>query len=177
MKHNSDICQSAYHATACSCLRYYLQTQLTESGDAVNVYLIPSSRSLRLSRLSQTEVEGGSIPSAIECTFTNPKAKTAAAPKRRKAKKELVNLSDDEKELGVKIDATEDLIERSERNDEDKDEDEDEGEGEAEDEGEESDDDGERENGWKVIRGTSFQKVRGGVRKSRSGAVTVLESE
>jgi hypothetical protein len=67
--------------------------------DAVNVYLVPSTRSVRLSRLSLDQVQSPGIGGSsvkIECTFQNPRAPKGSGSKatRKKGTKTLVKLDE-----------------------------------------------------------------------------------
>lgn len=67
--------------------------------DAVNVYLVPSTRSVRLSRLSLDQIQSPGIGGSsvkIECTFRNPRAPKGPGSKatRKRGTKTLVKLDE-----------------------------------------------------------------------------------
>jgi hypothetical protein len=63
--------------------------------DSVNVYLILGPKAARLLRMSQADIELGSVAEPVECTFTAPKAKKG----RKKAEIDEEN-DDDEDDSG-----------------------------------------------------------------------------
>ncbi|ORY27061.1 P-loop containing nucleoside triphosphate hydrolase protein [Naematelia encephala] len=69
-------------------LNGYLSESYHPTAYAVNVYIVASSSAFRLSRLTQSEVESGSIATKIECTFPAPKTK-AKKPKKQKVSDEF----------------------------------------------------------------------------------------
>ncbi len=155
--------------------------------DSVNVYLVPSSMSLRLSRLTQAEVGIGHTPSRLECTFPNPKAKQLTKPRKKSVKKQLVGLTNEEN--GELKSAGED--ERGDVGDLDLwDGEEEDDEAELEEEvariEEASEEEempssefiGEKENGWKVIHGNPSKSWSSkGTAGSRKRVKTVSDSE
>ena len=91
---------SDFATTACASKQLSIwRTLLTRHPDSVNVYVKPGPKCIRLSRLSQAQVEAGqAVP--IECTFPNSKAKSISRKKSAKGSKatttRLVEISDQE---------------------------------------------------------------------------------
>lgn len=66
------------------------------------MYLATSSRSIRLSRLTQSDVESGASGIQIECTFLNPKAKVKAKTKAKAKKAKAEDAESEEDEAAAK---------------------------------------------------------------------------
>lgn len=135
----------------------------------MNVYLISSPNSLRLSRLSQSQIEAGTNASPIECTFVNPKAVKSKAPRKKRVKKQLVEMSGDGKDGKDVVDGPWEDEEAAQA------------EAEAEAEVEEEDDEqsegmssgfGEEEDGWRVILGkpNQAQSTKNGAKRKAVGS-------